>query len=42
MVNDEEMLVSIEEDEEYEEIGRLFLERINDMLEEDEEDEEDA
>ncbi len=38
--NDEELMVSIEDDAEYEEIGAKFLERINEMFEFDDEDEE--
>ena len=40
MVNGEPMLVSIEEDAEYEKIGSLFLERLNEIYDEDDEDEE--
>ena len=42
-VNGEEMLVSIEEDAEYETIGNKFLERLNEIYgdEDDEEDEDD-
>ena len=32
--NDEEILVSIDNDEEYEKIGNMFLERLNEMYEE--------
>lgn len=41
-IDGEDLLVSIEEDAEYETIGKLFLDRINEMLEgeEDEDDEE--
>lgn len=35
--NKEEILVSIDDDEEYEKIGNMFLERIQDMYDEDEE-----
>lgn len=31
--NDEEILASIDNDEEYEKIGNMFLERLNDMYE---------
>lgn len=40
MVEDEPMLVSIEEDDEYEKIGGLFLERLNEIYDDDEESEE--
>ena len=41
-VDGESMLVSIDEDDEYEKIGGLFLERLNEIYDdEDEEDEED-
>lgn len=35
--NNEETLVSIDNDEEYERIGNMFLERLNDIYDEDEE-----
>lgn len=35
MVDGESMLVSIEEDEEYEKIGGLFLERLNEIYDDD-------
>ena len=42
MVDGEPMLVSIEEDDEYERIGGMFLERLNEIYgEEDEESDED-
>ena len=37
-VDDEEMLVTIDSDEEYERIGNIFLERLEDMYEEMEDD----
>lgn len=40
MVGDEPMLVSIEEDEEYERIGGIFLDRLNEIYDEDDEEEE--
>lgn len=40
MVGDEPMLVSIEEDEEYERIGGMFLDRLNEIYDEDDEEEE--
>lgn len=39
-IDGEDMLVSIEEDEEFEKIGNLFLERLNEIYD-DEDDEED-
>lgn len=39
--NDEEIMVSIEDDDEYEEIGALFLKRINELFDFDDEEEED-
>ena len=38
-VDGESMLVSIEEDDEYEKIGALFLERLNEIYESEEEEE---
>ncbi len=40
MVEDEPMLVSIEEDDEYEKIGGMFLERLNEIYDDDDESEE--
>ncbi len=37
MVNDEEMLASIDDDDEYDRIGNMFLDRLNSMFEEEEE-----
>lgn len=34
MVDDEEMMASIDDDEEYDKIGAMFLERLSDMFEE--------
>jgi uncharacterized protein YrzB (UPF0473 family) len=42
MVDGESMLVSIEEDDEYEKIGNLFLERLNEIYDEEYDEEEDA
>ena len=41
MVDDEPMLVSIEEDDEYEKIGGLFLERLNEIYDDEDEEESD-
>ena len=38
MIDDEEMLCTIEDDAEYETVGNLFLERLNTWYEEEEED----
>lgn len=40
-IDGEDMLVSIEEDEEFEKIGNLFLERLNEIYDDDDEEEED-
>ena len=40
MVEDEPMLFSIEEDDEYEKIGGMFLERLNEIYDDDDESEE--
>lgn len=40
--NNDEILASIEDDDEYEKIGQIFMERIEEMFEFDEEDEEDG
>lgn len=40
-IDGEDMLVSIEEDEEFEKIGNLFLERLNEIYDDEEEEEED-
>lgn len=40
MDGDEEMLVSIEDDDEFERIGQKFLKRIEEMFEDEDEDEE--
>ncbi len=37
MVNDEEMLASIDDDDEYDRIGNMFLDRLNSMFDEEEE-----
>ncbi|MBP1573275.1 MAG: DUF1292 domain-containing protein [Oscillospiraceae bacterium] len=39
--NDEEIMVSIEDDDEYEEVGNKFMERIEDMFEFDDEESQD-
>ncbi|MBQ9376131.1 MAG: DUF1292 domain-containing protein [Ruminococcus sp.] len=38
-VGDEEMMVSIDDDDEYEKIGKIFMKRIEEMFEFDDEDE---
>ena len=40
MVDGEEMLASIEDDDEYEKIGAMFLQRLNEMFEDEADDEE--
>ena len=39
--NNDEILASIEDDDEYEKIGQMFMERIDEMFEFDDEDEDD-
>lgn len=41
MEGDEELLVSIDDDEEFERIGQMFMKRIEEMFDEDEDSEED-
>lgn len=40
--NDEEMMVTIDDDDEYERVGEVFLKRIEEMFDFDDEDEEDG
>ncbi len=40
-VDDEEMMISIDDDEEYERIGEIFMKRIEEMFDFDDEEEED-
>ncbi len=41
LVDDEPMLISIDDDDEYERIGNVFLKRLNDIFEDEDEDDED-